>query len=549
MGSDMVGPALFLFIALLGSAIEATRGWVSLVGLPLGLAVGFFYLNLAGKAWAGLLAGLIAWGLAGLTQLFPIPALENWPVDHGLMLLGNVLMVVGLYRLEGYQPPRLSLGLLVPFMAFFVLSFSAMPLWLWLAYTASGMVLMHALGGQLERYLKGHSPDERALWGAGLLLYWCAGLWQLAPGAEGLRESPLPGALSGLALWLLGWGAWLEATAQRKPWSEALTFVTLMLGWITATLATEGGWANSVATGGVLLLGGLGLLYSNLVRRHQAEARTQDWVRLLESLYHVTPVNQTISPNAVLKEIMEPLKPLFPTLTGIALHGDQSTIVGKKTVYDHVIPLEENGDVTLWLYFERRPAMMNELTRIEPLLIKRLRQILVVRELRSQVFSDPLTGLLNRRGMEQQLPRVIELAQRNRQAITVAMLDMDHFKRINDTYGHPVGDVALRTMAEVLRSHVRTGDLAVRWGGEEFALVLSGIQISETQAVLERIQSEMRGRKVASIAWPITLSGGVCGGQVPTGKNDLEDWFHQADIALLRAKETGRNRVEVAKRK
>ena len=420
---------------------------------------------------------------------------------------------------------------------------------MWVAYGVSGLALIYGLAGHAQRYLKGHSLDERVVWMVGLLVYLSSSLSQLTSQAESIRAQPLWGALSGLGLWMLGWGAMLETTERRRRiWPEGTSLAVLMVTWLAALMAAEGNLVgSSVAIGGWLFVVSLGILYSHHTRRKLAEARTQDWVKLLESLYHVTPVSQTISPNAVLKEIMESLRPLFPTLVGIALHGDQSTIVGKKTIHDHVIELGEGGDVTLWLYFERRPVMLSELAMIEPLIIKRLRQILVVRELRSQVFTDPLTGLLNRRGMEQQLPRLIEGAQRNRQPIVVAMLDMDHFKRINDTYGHPVGDVALRTMAEVLRGHLRAGDIAVRWGGEEFALILYGAQLADAQAVLDRVQAEMRSRKVATIAWSITLSGGLCGGQVPASKEEFEDWFHQADVALLKAKEAGRNRVEIAK--
>ena len=161
-------------------------------------------------------------------------------------------------------------------------------------------------------------------------------------------------------------------------------------------------------------------------------------------------------------------------------------------------------------------------------------------------LTDPLTGLLNRRGLEAELPKLLALSRRYRAPVSAVMLDIDRFKRVNDTYGHPVGDEVLRRLGRILEASVRKEDLAVRYGGEEFLLLLYGADRQAAKEVVERIRARFRAEKVEPIPYPLTLSGGIAGGEVPQGEEALEEWILQADYALLRAKEAGRDRVTLA---
>ena len=160
-------------------------------------------------------------------------------------------------------------------------------------------------------------------------------------------------------------------------------------------------------------------------------------------------------------------------------------------------------------------------------------------------LTDPLTGLLNRRGLEAELPKLLALSRRYRAPVSAVMLDIDRFKRVNDTYGHPVGDEVLRRLGRILQESVRKEDLAVRYGGEEF-LLLYGADRQAAKEVVERIRARFRAEKVEPIPYPLTLSAGVAGGEMPEEREALEAWILQADYALLRAKETGRDRVTLA---
>lgn len=128
-------------------------------------------------------------------------------------------------------------------------------------------------------------------------------------------------------------------------------------------------------------------------------------------------------------------------------------------------------------------------------------------------YTDPLTGLFNRRGLEVELPKLLALSRRYLAPVSVVMLDIDRFKAVNDTYGHPVGDEVLRRLGRILKESVRKEDLAVRYGGEEFLLVLFGAEREAAKEVVERIRERFRNERVAPIPYPLTLSAGIAGGR------------------------------------
>ncbi|HET7730954.1 MAG TPA: sensor domain-containing diguanylate cyclase [Usitatibacter sp.] len=162
-------------------------------------------------------------------------------------------------------------------------------------------------------------------------------------------------------------------------------------------------------------------------------------------------------------------------------------------------------------------------------------------------MRDPLTGLYNRRYLDETMPREVARAKRAGQDVGVIALDIDHFKRLNDSHGHDMGDNVLRRMGELLRTATRAGDIACRMGGEEFAVILPGASPEATLHRAEAIRKafhalrfDYEGREVG----PFTLSAGVS--SVPTASLDWAHGLRQADRALYAAKEGGRNRVVVA---
>jgi diguanylate cyclase (GGDEF)-like protein len=160
-----------------------------------------------------------------------------------------------------------------------------------------------------------------------------------------------------------------------------------------------------------------------------------------------------------------------------------------------------------------------------------------------QAVTDELTGLVNRRGFDRTLEAEVERARRFGEPLTVILADIDDFKRINDLFGHAVGDVVLHSFADLLRSHVRDVDVAARIGGEEFAILLPGTDAGEAATVAERMRHSLSAFSVPASdgrAVHMTSSFGIA----QLGPSDTGDHLlRAADEALYRAKAEGKNRI------
>jgi diguanylate cyclase (GGDEF)-like protein len=169
-------------------------------------------------------------------------------------------------------------------------------------------------------------------------------------------------------------------------------------------------------------------------------------------------------------------------------------------------------------------------------------------ETRQLAITDELTGLANHRHFYHQLAREVRRAQRYKRPLTLLMLDLDYFKRYNDTFGHLAGDHALRETAELLRRNARDVDLVARYGGEEFAVILPETDLERSVAQAERTRVAVadhafRG-KDSNPQGDLTVSIGVAA--LSPGIRKIEELVHDADQALYRAKTQGRNRIELA---
>ncbi|ALC17224.1 response regulator receiver modulated diguanylate cyclase [Desulfuromonas soudanensis] len=162
--------------------------------------------------------------------------------------------------------------------------------------------------------------------------------------------------------------------------------------------------------------------------------------------------------------------------------------------------------------------------------------------------TDPLTSLHNRRYLMDTLDREVERSCRTDIHLSLVMVDIDHFKRVNDTYGHQVGDAVLVAVAALLQGQLRPYDTAARFGGEEFVLVLPSTELAAAGAVAERLRKLTANLSFAREGAPdlvLTISAGVA--VVSPGSSvHADDLIRQADTALYRAKQDGRNRVVLA---
>jgi len=173
---------------------------------------------------------------------------------------------------------------------------------------------------------------------------------------------------------------------------------------------------------------------------------------------------------------------------------------------------------------------------------------LTLREtLRHQSIRDTLTGLYNRRYLEESLEREIHLARRNKKTLGVIMLDVDHFKRFNDTFGHDAGDVVLRELGLFVQNNIRRSDIACRYGGEELTVILPGASLQQITLRAEQLRQGVKSLKLVyqgQSLGNITLSLGVA--CFPQHGDSGKDVIHVADSALYQAKRQGRDRVVAA---
>ena len=166
------------------------------------------------------------------------------------------------------------------------------------------------------------------------------------------------------------------------------------------------------------------------------------------------------------------------------------------------------------------------------------------KRLAMQTHVDYLTGILNRRGLFDTILPLSHLAKRNNYSIGIMMVDIDHFKIVNDTHGHQAGDRTLRSVAQIMKATVRSSDIVGRYGGEEFLVFLSPVDPNFLFSIAEKIRTEIESesKKDIPVTTSIGVSYGVIGADVEKG---IEDLIRKADESLYDAKNAGRNRVVV----
>ena len=195
--------------------------------------------------------------------------------------------------------------------------------------------------------------------------------------------------------------------------------------------------------------------------------------------------------------------------------------------------------------------MREENTKLEIELAKSSRQITeltgTLEDSRKDAVTDKLTGLANRRAFDHALAEALKRARAEHGPLTLLMLDVDHFKKFNDTFGHKIGDEVLRLVARTLIDNVKGRDTAARYGGEEFAIILPDTTIASACAVAEKVRGAMASRRIVrrnsgTDYGQVTLSVGVA---MLRDADDADALVGRADEALYVAKRNGRNRVHV----
>ena len=200
------------------------------------------------------------------------------------------------------------------------------------------------------------------------------------------------------------------------------------------------------------------------------------------------------------------------------------------------------------IVFSSRENISNSELNFLGLFAKQIELAITIADLfqavKEQAITDGMTGLYNRRYFEEYIKKEANRAVRQNQKFTVIGLDLDHLKQINDTYGHNYGDIAIKAIAEVLKSNARSIDIAARMGGEEFNLILPGVDIEGGCIAAERIRKAIEAVELEKIGH-ITASLGVA--TYPDQSDDIQELLELTDQAMYESKRSGRNRVTIAK--
>ncbi|HEX7837737.1 MAG TPA: sensor domain-containing diguanylate cyclase [Kofleriaceae bacterium] len=165
------------------------------------------------------------------------------------------------------------------------------------------------------------------------------------------------------------------------------------------------------------------------------------------------------------------------------------------------------------------------------------------RKMETMATTDGLTGLTNHRTFQQRFADMLERAARHNHRVALLLCDVDFFKKVNDGYGHPVGDEVLRRVARVLQEVPRKIDIPARYGGEEFAVLLDNVDVAQAKQVAERIRIEISRVVVETEKGPLSVTESIGVAAFPDDGRDRAALIERADLALYHAKHTGRNRV------
>ena len=212
-----------------------------------------------------------------------------------------------------------------------------------------------------------------------------------------------------------------------------------------------------------------------------------------------------------------------------------------KINYDLKVLDSDLGAITLTRGRKFREAEILQVENLLAALLYPLRNALLYRAAIHSAFIDSLTGVKNRTAFDSNFGREIEYSTRKQNDLSLIVLDIDFFKRINDNYGHIVGDAVLRQVAQSVESTIRSSDALYRYGGEEFAIVLNGTDLEGALLLAERIRRNVEALRIDSLKdVHITLSLGVA---ILQERDNARSLFERADSALYEAKKSGRNRV------
>jgi diguanylate cyclase (GGDEF)-like protein len=265
----------------------------------------------------------------------------------------------------------------------------------------------------------------------------------------------------------------------------------------------------------------------------------------------IQALQMSLEPNDVLAIFFKHLQTIIP-MGGIQFrfaNNKDITKLGRDALHhcDYRLTTDEGymGEI---IFNRSKRFIESELSTLEILLgalVYPLRNALRYQSVMQLALLDPLTRLGNRAALDSALRRELQLAERHHYELSVLMIDVDHFKKINDQYGHSAGDLVLQEIASTIESVCRETDISFRYGGEEFVVLLRKTSEMGARIIGERLRREINQLEIEKGAYKIQPSVSIGIGTRASGqKEHIDDLFERADKALYRAKQAGRNCVK-----
>jgi diguanylate cyclase (GGDEF)-like protein len=524
-------PALWLRVSVL-AAVMTVGGWVSAQRFFPGRAA-FLAVHAAMGVW------LLATALEHFTTQVDCKAtmaLSAWPAILAIPLLWALFLRQYVY--SEHRPPRLAqwfgFGLPLVAMAALALSNGEHGL-LYPSVTETTLP-----GGQhVVRFGRGPLFLVAVAWGYSLLLassLMVLRTWRSAQGEER--------------------GHWLGfLMISAVPWASNLGYVVFDLRLFGSDPTPI---SFALAAGGFAWLIRAKRLFDVVpMARHLLFAELPDPVLILDSSGRVMEANNAARQLAGLSSSLGRPLAQWPGLGAQIAErlatpdtGNLLSPAGSPSIYElRVAPIGRDGrQIGRLLQLHDVTEQQHAQARMVQTLAERNSQLSQVAalqdELREQALRDPLTGLHNRRALEQRFAQEAEYHGTTGQPLALVLIDIDHFKRINDTRGHAAGDAVLCDFAALLRGGLRSGDSVFRVGGEEFALLLPGAEAEQASTRVAVLRESLRRVPPAAARGAMTFSAGIAAfGQAGT---TLDTMLHAADTALYQAKAAGRDRTVLA---
>ncbi|WP_051963164.1 GGDEF domain-containing protein [Deinococcus misasensis] len=541
--------ALVLLGLLSANALKAQSFWL----VPLSAFLpGLLCLRLP-KPWPLGGMALMLWGIGEAvavqgTVLFPGVLLAD--VIFIVGYLGWILMFL---QVKNTRPPRLVLLLTLPMLLFTVWLNLLVP-WTSIAiiYPLLDCIILLVAAPAAQAFLEGKAPLSRAVW---LMTFYAFVLIDTLYGLERSNESWSLTSIGNLSYAMLyvncAVGVALEATRRRQDIKPLIlgVFVVVMVRSLV-TIEDNGTVLTKVILAAFFYMtftALAGLVVSFVNHQKEAQSRYRTYVNTLKKI--LVPFQQRLTTgnptHPELQQALTVLQQAIPDLQGVKVHSREPFQWGQETLHwvDRQCALPEGDSIPVRFYLKDPHPESEALEAAQDALEHLLFFADHHSVMEQQSNTDPLTGLMNRRSALEAMLGLARKAMQEKRSLSVVVIDVDHFKRVNDTHGHDVGDRVLLLLAQLLQNRLRSTDLTFRWGGEEFLLVFHGLEPAGARQVLLRLKEDFQRQCLQNLGFEVTFSAGVFGG-VLSRREDVELWREQADRLLYEAKRSGRNHIQ-----